>query len=58
MTSYLSSLLRRSARRKTLAELLNLDDHLLRDIGVTRADLHLMMSGSRTAHPARVRTHE
>lgn len=58
MTSYLSSLFRRSAQRKTFADLLKLDDHLLRDIGVTRSDLHLMMSGSRTAHTPKVLAHE
>lgn len=58
MTSYLSSLFRRSARRRALADLLELDDHLLRDIGVARTDLHLMRSGSRTARARRPPSHE
>jgi len=58
MTSYFTSLLRRSAQRKTYADLLKLDDHLLADIGLTRSDLHLMMTGSRTAHTATMFAHE
>lgn len=58
MTSYLSALFRRSAERKTFSELMKLDDRLLRDIGLTRGDLHTMMSGSRTAHARKVRVHE
>ena len=44
------SLFRRSAKQRTFADLLRMDDHLLRDIGLTRSDLHLMATGSRTAH--------
>ena len=54
----IASLLRRAERRRALGSLLQLDDHLLRDIGVTRSDLHQMMHGSRTAHPKANRTHE
>ena len=39
----ISSLLRRSARRRAYSELLRLDDHLLRDVGLTRADLRAAM---------------
>lgn len=37
--SYLSDLFRRAERKKALGDLLKLDDHLLRDIGVTRSDI-------------------
>jgi len=53
-----SALFRRSAQRKTFSDLLKLDDHLLRDIGLSRSELHAMMSGSRTAHPRKVHGHE
>ena len=46
----ITSLLRRAEKRRAYSSLLRLDDHLLRDIGVSRSDLHLMMNGSRTAH--------
>jgi uncharacterized protein YjiS (DUF1127 family) len=46
----LSSLLRRAEKRRAYTDLLKLDDHLLRDIGITRSDLHQMMAGSRTVH--------
>ena len=58
MTSLFSSLFRRSEKRRTYADLMRLDDHLLRDIGITRTDIHLMMSGSRTAHTKGFRAHE
>ena len=54
----IASLFRRSERRKALTDLTRLDDHLLRDIGITRSDLHQMMHGPRTAHPKGHRTHE
>lgn len=44
-----ASLMQRAARRRTFNDLLRLDDHLLRDIGISRSDLHLMMNGSQTA---------
>jgi len=34
------------------------DDRLLRDIGLSRSDLHQMMQGTRTAHTRGHRTHE
>ena len=40
-----SSLIRRSQRRKVYADLMRLDDHILRDIGLTRRDVHDMISG-------------
>jgi uncharacterized protein YjiS (DUF1127 family) len=46
----IASLLRRSKERHVYSNLLELDDRLLRDIGLTRSDLHLMMAGTRTAH--------
>lgn len=58
MTSYLTSFFRRSAARKTYAELMTLDDHLLADIGPTRTDLHQMASGARTSRNPKCRTHE
>ena len=45
MTNIFSSLARRAGRRKIYADLLKLDDHLLRDIGLDRAEVHMMMSG-------------
>lgn len=53
-----SSLFRRSEKRRAYADLMNLDDRMLRDIGLNRSDLHLMMAGSRTAHPRSPRGHE
>lgn len=55
--TFLSRFFGRSARRRAYADMMLLDDHLLRDIGVSRSDLALMMAGQRTAHPAR-RSHE
>ena len=55
MANVFSSLLRRSGRRKIYADLLQLDDHLLKDIGLARTDLHIIMSGRSTKT---VRWHE
>ena len=44
-----SSLFRRSEKRRTYANLLHLDDHMLRDIGLTRADLRARMVRTATA---------
>ena len=52
-----SSLFRRSEKRRAYSNLMQLDDHLLRDIGLTRSDIHRMM-GSRTAHTRGHRSHE
>ncbi|MEO6394354.1 MAG: DUF1127 domain-containing protein [Devosia sp.] len=46
----LASFIRRSAHRKAYAELLHMDDHMLRDIGVTRSEVRELMAGARTAH--------
>jgi uncharacterized protein YjiS (DUF1127 family) len=51
--SYLSALFRRAERNKVLSDLLKLDDHLLRDIGLTRADLTRMRQGRHHASPSR-----
>lgn len=53
----LSSLFRSAAKRRTYSDMLHLDDHLLRDIGVTRSDLHEMMRGARTANRRDNREH-
>ena len=45
MTNMFSSLFRSSGRRKVYADLLHLDDHLLRDIGLTRNDVRKFMAG-------------
>ena len=42
----LSSLFRRSEKRRAYADLMQLDDHLLRDIGINRSDLHQMKQGA------------
>jgi uncharacterized protein YjiS (DUF1127 family) len=51
--SYFSTLFRRAERNKTLSDLLKLDDHLLRDIGLTRADVAFMRSGRNRTSPSR-----
>lgn len=57
MANLFTALLRRgTGRRKVYADLLQLDDHLLRDIGLTRADVHSMLSGSTRSRT--VRWHE
>ncbi len=48
--NYFTDLFRRAERNRSLSELLKLDDHLLRDIGVTRADVSVMRRGR---YPAR-----
>lgn len=54
--NYFATLLRRGTRRRTYANLLALDDHLLRDIGLSRGDVHEMIHGRSTAR--RIGTHE
>ncbi len=56
--SLLTSLFRRSEKRRAYTDLMGLDDRMLRDIGLSRSDLHLMMSGNRTAHTRGHRDHE
>ena len=57
MTNIFSMLFRRSEKRRAYGDLLQLDDHLLRDIGLNRSDIHRMMTG-KTAHTRRHRSHE
>ena len=45
MKNYLETFFRAAARRRTLHDLRRLDAHLLRDIGLTHADLALMLRG-------------
>lgn len=45
----ITSLLQRNARRRTYADLLDLDDHLLSDIGISRADVHQLINGRSSA---------
>lgn len=52
--NYFTDLFRRAERNRALSDMLKLDDHLLRDIGVTRADISAMRRGR--FNPAR--THE
>ena len=50
----LSKLFRRAEQRKTFADLMALDDHLLRDIGFDRGDLQQLLRG----RSRRIRAHE
>jgi uncharacterized protein YjiS (DUF1127 family) len=45
MPNYFTALFQRAARRKALTEMMKLDDHMLRDIGLTRVDVSRMRSG-------------
>ena len=54
--SYLTSLFRRTERKRVLSELLMLDDHLLRDIGLTRSDVSQMRAARH--HGSLSRSHE
>ncbi len=56
--SLISSLFRRSEKRRASADLTQLNDRMLRDIGLSRSDLHLMMSGQRTSHTKGGRSHD
>ena len=55
---FLNSFFRRAEQRKAYSDMLQLDDHLLRDIGLSRSDVHQMMAGTRTAHSRGIRGHE
>ena len=46
------SLLKHVERRRALTDLMKLDDHMLRDIGLTRADL-VLMRNRRIPSPSR-----
>ena len=43
----LTSFFRRAERKRVLTDLMKFDDHLLRDIGLTRGDLALMRANRR-----------
>ena len=58
MISLFSSLFRRSEKHRAYADMLQMDDRMLRDIGVSRSDLHRMMAGARTAHSRGALAHE
>lgn len=47
--SFLSSMLERSAKRRMMSDLLKLDDHLLRDIGLNRHELRSALVARGTA---------
>jgi len=49
MTAFFTTLLRRSARRRAYASMLQLDDHLLHDIGLSRADLRAQLVNVQSA---------
>lgn len=53
MAFSLTSMFRRSQRQRVLADLMKFDDHLLRDIGLTRTDLAVMRAGRPHASPSR-----
>ena len=53
-----SSLFRRSEKRRAYSNLMQLDARLLRDIGLSRSDLHEMMQASRTSRTRRSHDHE
>jgi uncharacterized protein YjiS (DUF1127 family) len=52
MSFDLTSLFRRSRHKRVLADLMKYDDHLLRDIGLTRADLADMRTAPRHRSPS------
>jgi len=52
MINLLDALMRRSERRRTFSRIREFDDHLLADIGLTRADLDAIL-GRRPARPGR-----
>lgn len=45
MPNYFASLFRIASRRKALSDMMKLDDHLLRDIGLNRVDVSRLRSG-------------
>ncbi|MBN9363667.1 MULTISPECIES: DUF1127 domain-containing protein [unclassified Devosia] len=53
MAFSLTSMFRRSDRKRVLTDLMKFDDHLLRDIGLTRGDLAAMRSSRHRATPSR-----
>ena len=57
MPGLFSSLFERSSKRRAYADLLKLDDHLLRDIGLTRADIKAAMINRSVASLTSVHAH-
>jgi uncharacterized protein YjiS (DUF1127 family) len=53
-----TAVFRRSAKQRTYSDLMQMDERLLRDIGLSRSVLHQMMTGNRTAHTRGHRAHE
>ena len=53
--SILTSLFRRAERKQMFSDLMKFDEHLLRDIGLTRTDIALMRAGR---HNGISRAHE
>ena len=51
--NYFTSLFRRAERRRALGDLLKLDDHLLRDIGLTRSGVAEMRKRRNHGSPSR-----
>ena len=51
----LSTLFRRSEKRRALSSLMSLDDRMLADIGLTRSDVYQMMGPT---HGRTIRSHE
>ncbi len=47
--TFLTSFIERSAKRRMMSDLLQLDDHLLRDIGLSRHDLRAALRNRSTA---------
>lgn len=56
MAFSLTSMFRRAERKRVVTDLMKFDDHLLRDIGLTRGDLAAMRSGR--DHRSTPRGHE
>ena len=57
MPALLSAFFERSSKRRRYADLLKLDDHLLRDIGLTRADIRAAMINRSVASLTSVHAH-
>jgi uncharacterized protein YjiS (DUF1127 family) len=58
MKNYLGTIVQNAKRRANARSLYSLDDRMLRDIGITRTEISLMMAGNRTAHTAARPDHE
>jgi uncharacterized protein YjiS (DUF1127 family) len=57
MPGFFSAMLHRSSKRRMYSELLQLDDHILRDIGLTRADLRAALVNRGVASLTSVHAH-